>query len=113
VFDSVTINALSSALDGLSARQNAIADNIANVNTPDYRAKVVSFESALNQSVAAGSGVTTPTVTESTAATNVNGNNVDISSETLNNITTVLRYQFASQAVGADFSAAESAMKTD
>lgn len=33
VFDSVTINALSSALDGLAARQRAIANNIANVNT--------------------------------------------------------------------------------
>lgn len=34
VFDSLTISALSSALNGLSLRQQAISDNIANVNTP-------------------------------------------------------------------------------
>ena len=57
MFQSVTMNALSSALDGLAARQTAIAQNIANVNTPNYRAKTVSFETALAQSVAAGSGI--------------------------------------------------------
>lgn len=113
MFDSVTINALSSALDGLSARQNAIANNIANVNTPNYQAKEVSFESQLAQSVASGGdGVVTPVTTTSTAASNSNGNNVDISQETVNNVETVLRYQFASKAVTADFTATESALKT-
>ena len=39
--------ALTSALNGLSLRQRAIADNIANINTPDYHAKRVQFEAAL------------------------------------------------------------------
>ena len=34
MFDSVTMNALSSALDGLALRQRTIAQNVANVNTP-------------------------------------------------------------------------------
>ena len=38
---------LNSALDGLSTRQQVIADNIANVDTPGYRATSVDFESAL------------------------------------------------------------------
>jgi len=42
---------LSSALAGLSARQSATANNIANINTPNYRAQTVSFESALAASV--------------------------------------------------------------
>ena len=47
MLESVTSAALSSALDGLSARQRAIANNIANVNTPGYTAERVSFEDAL------------------------------------------------------------------
>ena len=112
VFDSVTINALSSAMDGLALRQQTIAQNIANVNTPNYKAKIVSFENALASSVAQGSGVATPTVTTSTAASQQNGNNVSVDSETLNNIETVLRYQFASQAVNMDFDATKSALQT-
>ena len=54
VLDSVTSIAVTSALDGLSARQRAIANNIANVNTPNYHAKRVAFENALLRSVEAG-----------------------------------------------------------
>jgi flagellar basal-body rod protein FlgB len=36
--------AISFALDGLSVRQRAIASNIANVDTPGYKAKQVNFE---------------------------------------------------------------------
>ncbi len=112
MFDSVTISALSSALDGLAARQRAIADNVANINTPNYHARVVQFENELSASVAAGSGAIAPTETRSTEATNVNGNNVNLDRETLSNIDTLLRYQFASRAVGADFDATRAALKT-
>ena len=112
MFDSVTTNALTSALDGLALRQRTIAQNIANVNTPHYRAKVVSFENALAQSVEAGSGTAVATTTTSEAPTQQNGNNVSLDSETLNNIETVLRYQFATQAVNMDFNATSAAMKT-
>ena len=40
----------------LALRQRTIANNIANVNTPDYQAKRVSFEDALAASVKAGDG---------------------------------------------------------
>ena len=112
MFDSVTINALSSALDGLAARQRAIADNVANINTPNYRARVVSFENALASSVASGEGAVAPAETRSTDATNENGNNVNLDRETLSNIETLLRYQFASRAVGADFDATRAALKS-
>lgn len=112
MFDSVTITALSSALDGLAARQRAIADNVANINTPNYRARVVQFEDALSASVAAGSGAAVPLETRSTDATKPNGNNVNLDRETLSNIETLLRYQFASRAVGADFDATRAALKS-
>jgi flagellar basal-body rod protein FlgB len=112
VFDSVTTNALSSALDGLALRQRTIAQNIANINTPNYHAKVVAFEQALSASVQGGDGTAAATTTTSSAPTQQNGNNVSLDSETLNNIETVLRYQFAARAVNMDFSATQAALKT-
>ena len=40
---------LKSALEGLTARQRTIADNVANVDTPEFKASRVSFETALKQ----------------------------------------------------------------
>ena len=41
------INVLNFALDGIQQRQQVIANNITNENTPDYQAKVVTFETSL------------------------------------------------------------------
>lgn len=40
---------IKSALEGLTARQRTISDNVANVDTPDFKATRVSFETALKQ----------------------------------------------------------------
>jgi flagellar basal-body rod protein FlgB len=112
VFESVSSTALSSALDGLSLRQRAIANNIANVNTPGYTAQRVSFENALAESVRAGSGVTVATIQRSLEPTDLQGNNVNLDTETLSNIDTVLRYQFAARAVEGTFTSVRSAMRT-
>lgn len=112
MFDSVTINALTSALDGLALRQRAIADNIANINTPDYHAKRVRFEEALASSIDAGDGRVTATVGTSLEPTRLNGNNVNLDTETLSSIDTMLRYQFATQAVNGSFSSMRTAMRT-
>ena len=42
-----TVDMLSNAISGASLQQNAIAENIANVNTPNYRRQTVSFKDAL------------------------------------------------------------------
>jgi flagellar basal-body rod protein FlgB len=113
VFDSVTATALSSALDGLALRQRTIANNIANVNTPDYHAKRVAFEDALAKSVNAGDGRVSATTASSLEPTNTNGNNVNLDTETLSNIDTVLRYQFATQAANGQFSTMRAALRTN
>ncbi|UKA59529.1 flagellar basal body rod protein FlgB [Arthrobacter sp. FW306-2-2C-D06B] len=112
MFESVTSVALGSALDGLSLRQRTIANNIANINTPNYHAKRVQFEDALAASVSAGDGHTAATVTTSQEPTQLNGNNVNLDTETLSNVDTVLRYQFASRAIGEQFTALRTAMRT-
>ncbi|WP_423183665.1 flagellar basal body rod protein FlgB [Arthrobacter sp. NyZ413] len=112
MFDSVTSVALGSALDGLTLRQRTIANNIANINTPNYHAQRVQFEDALAASVAAGDGYAPATVSASQEPTQLNGNNVNLDTETLSNIDTVLRYQFASRAIGNEFTAVRTAMRT-
>jgi flagellar basal-body rod protein FlgB len=112
VLDSVTSAALTSALDGLSLRQRAVADNIANINTPGYHAQRVQFEGALAASVRAGDGSADATIAVSAEPTRTNGNNVNLDTETLSNIDTVLRYQFASQALNGKFAGLRAAMRT-
>lgn len=99
-------------MDGLALRQRAIANNIANVNTPGYTAKRVSFEDALAQSVRNGDGHVQATTGRSLEPTRANGNNVNLDTETLSNIDTVLRYQFAARAVDGQFSSIRAALRT-
>ncbi|HEX9227009.1 MAG TPA: flagellar basal body rod protein FlgB [Arthrobacter sp.] len=113
MFDSVSSVALQSSLNGLALRQRAVADNIANVNTPNYTAKRVAFEDALAKSVASGSGAVSATTARSLEPTQLNGNNVNLDTETLSNIDTVLRFQFASQAVGGEANAMRSVLRSN
>lgn len=113
MLDSVTSTALASALDGLAQRQRAIANNIANVNTPGYQAKRVLFEDALAASVRAGNGYAAASTERSLEPTRTNGNNVNLDTETLSNIDTVLRYQFAARAAEGSFSSIRTAIRTN
>ena len=112
VFDSVSSVALGSALDGLALRQRAIADNVANLQTPGYRARVVEFEGALASAVRDGDGAARATLSRSDAATREDGNNVNLDEQTLLNVETNLRYQLATQAVTGTFSSVRAAMRT-
>ncbi|MCU0306368.1 MAG: flagellar basal body rod protein FlgB [Thermoleophilia bacterium] len=71
----VTTSALSSALRGLSARHTALAQNVANADTPAYRRVDVQFEDALAEAIAqdrgtdGGAGLDGPASLGSTAFT--------------------------------------------
>ncbi len=96
--------ALGFALDGLSLRQRTIADNIANIDTPDFRATTIDFESALSSAVrsgragslADGSGIVENAVDTPVGA---NGNNVDLRKETLAAMQSQFQYQMVTRAV--------------
>ena len=47
LFHDPVSTALRTSLSGLQMRQQAIANNVANVDTPNYKAKAVAFEDAL------------------------------------------------------------------
>ncbi|HWP63932.1 MAG TPA: flagellar basal body protein [Candidatus Binatia bacterium] len=53
---------LSGALDGLAARQEAIASNLANIDTPGYRPLVVDFEAELRAELERLRGTAPPVV---------------------------------------------------
>ena len=93
---------LHSALDGLALRQRVIADNIANVDTPGFRATSVDFESSLQSAIADGS-ITRGRVTPQTAPTDtpvgVNGNNVDLRKESLSAMQSQFQYQMVTRSV--------------
>ncbi|KQO98229.1 flagellar basal body rod protein FlgB [Leifsonia sp. Leaf264] len=110
--DSVTINALTSAADGLAARNRAINNNIANINTPNFQASRVQFEDQLRASVAAGDGAADYTSKLSLEPTRHDGNNVNLDTETVSAIDTVLRYQFATQAINDEFKSVRSVLGT-
>jgi flagellar basal-body rod protein FlgB len=48
---SLTSQVMNKALDGLSKRHKAIASNLANVDTPHYKRRDVSFEGALSHAI--------------------------------------------------------------
>lgn len=54
LFDSTRIPLLGKALDAYSTRQKVIAQNVANITTPGYRSKSVSFEDHLAQANQSG-----------------------------------------------------------
>lgn len=56
IIDSSTTGLLSLALDAAGMRQQAIAQNIANANTPGYQRLGVSFEGRLAQLAASNAG---------------------------------------------------------
>ncbi len=80
------------------------------MNTAGYQAQRVTFEDALAASVKNGSGAVAPTTKVSLDPTRLDGNNVNLDTETLSNIDTVLRYQFASNAASAQFSFVRAAL---
>ena len=77
-----TTAGLQAALHALDARRAAHETNIANIETPGYKARSVEFESELRQAMDRGSvaGVT-PNVSVSAEAGRANGNNVNIGRE--------------------------------
>jgi flagellar basal-body rod protein FlgB len=82
---------LEAAMSGLAARQRAIANNVANIDTPNFKSSEVHFEDALSRAISTGAGRTQDqsslnattgraTVNDATAL-RADGNNVDIDRE--------------------------------
>ena len=82
---SMTVTLLESALRGTSLRSKAIANNIANIQTPNYKRKEVEFshllEKALQDGKAAVADVEPLLFAPRNSPTDATGNDVDIDTE--------------------------------
>jgi flagellar basal-body rod protein FlgB len=120
VFGDSTINTVHHWLRGLSGRQSAIADNIANIDTPGYRRREVSFETELARALNTnGARLTTTSPghvshsrlggglgmdqTQMLSSMRADGNDVDIDQEMVLLVETQLRYQAATRALNSRF----------
>ena len=118
IFGGDTFVAQTRALDAASLRQQVIAHNLANANTPGFKRQEVQFENQLsralearNSPTAGASGfnrmdsVTPRVVTLNSTSERTDGNNVDMEAENVLLAENTLRYEALTQSVGGYFSA--------
>jgi len=104
---------LQAALRGLSLRQRTIADNLANVETPGFLAGRVDFETSLREATAAGRPTAAvPSFARSLEPTRLDGNNVNVDTETVEAMQTNLRYELTVTALTNKFNSLRTAMGT-
>ena len=83
---------------------DALANNIANVDTPHFRATTVDFESSLRDAVESGdAGRAGASLLATDTPVGPNGNNVDLRKEMLAATQTQFQYQLMTRAVSDQF----------
>ena len=113
------INVLDKAADAANSRNEILSNNIANVDTPNYKRKDVSFENYLEQALIGPESLDNRvadvnthlsdfggmTYTDhSTLSYRLDGNNVDIDTESAYLAETQIRYNALVEQIGQDFS---------
>lgn len=119
------INVLQSGLDASWTRNSVIANNIANVDTPGYKRKDVQFEDYLMNEIGftdslddevAGADLDALTATTYTeyddVSYRIDGNNVDIDTESAELAKNQIRYYTMLDSVTQEFSRLKSVVKT-
>ena len=103
------------ALDFVWKQQQLTANNIANVDTPNYKTQHISFENEfknqLNKAIKSGnSSATEQAITQikgkviaSSNSKRADGNGVDIDVENVELVKTTLQYQYLVQAFNSDY----------
>ncbi|HZU81238.1 MAG TPA: flagellar basal body protein, partial [Acidimicrobiales bacterium] len=82
----------------------AIANNLANLDTPGFTAQNVDFETSLQHAIDAPDGGTASvSVTADTAAPGLNGNNVDAANQLVKAQQATLQYQTMVELMNAQF----------
>lgn len=84
-----TYNLMKIGLNAAQLRSKTIANNIANINTPNYKRKYVKFEETLNNVNKTGK---IEVKTDTSGAVRTDGNNVDLENEKVNQAANTLMY---------------------
>ncbi len=114
LFDTALLG-LAAAMRASAMRQTAIAQNLANVNTPNYRRVQVNFEDSLAVALASGDrqavdGFTPQMTTDAAAPLRADGSSVDIESEAAAQAANGMTYQALAQVMRARIDIVESAI---
>jgi flagellar basal-body rod protein FlgB len=104
-----TINVLNFALNAIQDRQDVIANNIANADTPGYQANVVDFENSLASAISTG-GAADATLLPEGLASGTNGNNVSLPAELSLETETNLENQSVANSLSSEFATLSSAI---
>lgn len=109
------VDMLAKLLDVADLRHRVLANNVANVNTPEYRQLDVSFEDAFAQALNRGSiqqaTRLNPLLVEGLGgATRVDGNNVDIDMEMSRLTKNTLLYRTFAQLLATELSTMRTAI---
>jgi flagellar basal-body rod protein FlgB len=122
-----TIHSLEKALDYSALRQKVISNNIANVDTPNYKAQDVSFKNLLANETdnlmranrtnekhiefTSSKRSNSPLITKNDTAYNHNGNNVDIDKEMALLAENQIYYNAITQRISGKFNTLKSVVK--
>ena len=123
------INVLGKAADGAWLRNEAISNNIANVNTPNYKRQDVSFESELKHALKSSKYVSLDDKVDSLNngrlsrieprvytdhseySYRIDGNNVDIDNENVELASNQIKYNALIQSINEEFKNLKSVIK--
>lgn len=133
IFSAPHLKILEASLKATSIRHKVISDNIANVNTPNYKSKQITFEDQLNVaisrpnsldslpltttnqkhiSLSTSHDILTPTLQVNTNSTlRKDGNNVDIDAEMAGLAKNSIQYQAVAQQISRYFTELKSAIQ--
>lgn len=120
-----TIQNLGNALDYSASKNNAISNNIANVDTPNYKAEEVSFKNVLDESMQqqnnkrthpkhytfSSANQSAEKTTQKQTTYNHNGNNVDVDKEMADLAENQIYYQSTVDSLNDKFGLLHSAIK--
>jgi flagellar basal-body rod protein FlgB len=112
IYDTTQLS-LEKAIEGAAARQQAIAQNLANVDTPGYQRVDVDFHQTLANAMASGSGLQDVTFSpqrDATATVRADGSTVDPDVESAAQARNGLEYEALVQISKARIDILQSAM---
>ena len=113
MLDDITSVTLQTALPASAERQRISANNIANIETPNFTAPARSPSSpaCATRSPPAIPRQASVSVTPTTDPAGVNGNNVNLDTETVTDEKTALQYSLLSGAMSAKFNLIDTVLK--
>ncbi len=113
IFTDRTMAALQAGLTGEAQRQRVTAHNVANINTPGFRAQRVEFEDSLSRALSSGgSAPVSISKREATPYWSLNDNTVSLEDETALLVKSGLHFEAMVQAVNAKFGLISTAIGT-